>query len=102
MMENLLVKILKNGVKLDNKKIYPTRVKVKKIDKKSMTSIVEITIHDGINHEVKRLMEFIGHEVIKLKRQAIGFLTLDNLKSGEKRKLTNKEVKQLYNIANNK
>lgn len=96
------VKLLKKGIKLDNKKVYPTRVKLKKIDKKNLTSIIEITIHDGINHEVKRLMEAIGHEVIKLKRESFGFLTLGNLKSGEKRPLSIKEVKQLYNMAVNK
>ena len=96
------VKTLKNGIIIDNKKIRPSRVKLKKIDKKSMTSIIEITIHDGINHEVKRLMEAVGHEVIKLKREMFGFLTLAGLKSGEKRMLTTKEVKQLYNMGVNK
>lgn len=96
------VKKLKSGIVLDGKKIKPTRTKLKKIDKKSMTSIIEITIHDGINHEVKKLMEEIGHEVIKLKRETYGFLTLGNLKSGEKRSLTPKEVKQLHNMAINK
>ena len=96
------VKTLKRGVMLDNKKIVPTRVKAKKIDKKSLTTIVEITVHDGINHEVKRLLESVNHEVIKLKRESFGFLTLGTLKSGEKRKLTPKEVKQLYNMAINK
>lgn len=96
------VKTLKRGILIDNKKIYPSRVKVKKIDKKSMTSIVEITIHDGVNHEVKRLMESVGHEVIKLKREMFGFLSLGNLKSGEKRQLSSKEVKKLYNLAKNK
>ena len=96
------VKTLKKGIKIDNKKICPSRVKLKKLDKKNKTSIIEITIHDGINHEVKRLMEAVGHEVIKLKREAFAFLTLGNLKSGEKRALTSKEVKRLYNIANNK
>ena len=96
------IKKLKKGVILDGKKIYPSRVKLKKIDKKNLTSIVEITIHDGINHEVKRLLEFINHEVIKLKRESFGFLTLGNLKSGEKRSLSSKEVKQLYNMSINK
>lgn len=96
------VKALKRGVLIDNKKIYPSRVKVKKNDKKNMTSIIEITIHDGVNHEVKKLMKSVGHEVIKLKRESFGFLTLGNLKSGEKRRLTSKEVKQLYNMAVNK
>ncbi len=96
------VKKLRNGIILDGKKIYPSRVKLKRLDKKNLTSIVEITIHDGINHEVKKLMEAINHEVIKLKREAFGFLTLGNLKSGEKRMLSPKEIKQLYNMAYNK
>ncbi len=96
------VKKIKAGIRIDDKKIYPSRVKLKKIDKQKMTSIVEITIHDGINHEVKRLMEYVGHNVIKLKREAFGFLTLSGLKSGEKRRLTTKEVKQLINMAINK
>ena len=96
------IKTLKNGIKLDNKKIYPSRVKLKKIDKRSLTSIVEITVDDGINHEVKRLMASIGHEVIKLKREMFGFLSLGNLKSGEKRNLSSKEIKKLYNLAKNK
>lgn len=96
------VKTLKKGVKIDNKKICPDRVKIKKINKKNNTTLVEIAIHDGINHEVKKLMEVVGHDVIKLKREAFGFLNLGNLKSGEKRKLTPKEVKRLYNMAKNK
>lgn len=97
------IKILKSGVKIDGVKVYPTRVKLKKMDRKSQTSIVEITIHDGKNHEVKKMFEQIDHEVLKLKREAFGFLTLGNLKSGESRMLSPKEVKQLYNMAiNNK
>lgn len=95
------INTLKKGVMLDNKKIYPSRVKLKKLDKNKLTSIVEITVHDGVNHEVKRLMESINHEIIKLKREVYGFLTLDNLKSGEKRVLSKKEVKKLYNMAIN-
>ena len=95
------IKRLKKGIKIDNKLVYPSRVKLKKLNKKNMTSIVEITIHDGINHEVKRIFESIGHNVIKLKREAFAFLTLGNLKSGERRILTKKEVRQLYNIAVN-
>lgn len=96
------IKKIKKGVKIDNKMVYPSRVKLKKINKKNMTSIVEITIHDGINHEIKKMFESIGHNVIKLKREAFGFLTLGNLKSGERRMLSKKEVKQLYNLATNK
>ena len=93
------INVLKKGIIIDNKKIRPTRIKVKKIDKKKVTCVVEITVHDGVNHEVKKLMENVGHEVLKLKREMFGFITLDGLKSGEKRILTSKEVQRLYALA---
>ena len=96
------IKKIKNGVVIDNVKCIPDRVKLKSIDKKSNTCIVEITIHDGKNHEIKKMFESVNHEVIKLKRESYGFITLDGLKSGEYRKLTLKEVKQLYVLANKK
>lgn len=93
------IKKLKQGILLDGSKVYPSRIKLKKIDKKSLTSIVEITIHEGKNHEVKRIFESIDHEVLKLKRESFAFIGLGNLKSGERRMLTTKEVRQLKNLA---
>ena len=65
-------------------------------------SIVELTIHEGRNHIVKNMFKEIGKEVLKLKREKIAFLDLTGLKSGEYRKLTIKEVKELYAIFNKK
>ena len=90
------IKKIKSGIVIDGIKCIPDRVKLKSADKKSNTCIVEITIHDGRNHEVKRIFESAGYNVIKLKRESIAFLTLQGLSSGEFRKLTIKEVKQLY------
>ena len=89
---------LKNGIVLDGTKCIPKRVKLREFDKKTNTSIVEIVICEGKNHEVKRLFESVSFNVLKLKRERIGFLTLGKLKSGEYRKLNPKEVKQLYDI----
>ncbi len=89
---------LKNGVVLDGTKCIPKRVKLREFDKKTNTSIVEIVICEGKNHEVKRLFESVSFNVLKLKRERIGFLTLGKLKSGEYRKLNPKEVKQLYGL----
>ena len=94
------IKKIKSGVVIDSIKCTPDRVKLKSADKKSNTCIVEITIHDGRNHEVKRIFESAGYNVIKLKRESIAFLTLQGLSSGEFRKLTIKEVKQLYAYTN--
>lgn len=94
------IKKIKSGVVIDGIKCTPDRVKLKSADKKSNTCIVEITIHDGRNHEIKRIFESAGYNVIKLKRESIAFLTLQGLSSGEFRKLTIKEVKQLYAYTN--
>ena len=94
------IKKIKSGIVIDGIKCIPDRIKLKSADKKSNTCIVEITIHDGRNHEVKRIFESAGYNVIKLKRESIAFLTLQGLPSGEFRKLTIKEVKQLYAYTN--
>ena len=94
------IKKIKSGIVIDGIKCTPDRVILKSADKKSNTCIVEITIHDGRNHEVKRIFESAGYNVIKLKRESISFLTLQGLSSGEFRKLTIKEVKQLYAYTN--
>lgn len=91
---------LENGVIIDNSLVKASRVKVKKIDTKNNHSLVEITIHEGKNHQVKKMFEAVGYLVDKLKRERIAFLTTDNLNSGEYRKLSNKEVSKLYVLAN--
>ena len=91
---------LENGVVIDNYLVKASRVKVKKIDTKNNHSLVEITIHEGKNHQVKKMFEAVGYLVDKLKRERVAFLTTDNLNSGEYRKLSNKEVSKLYVLAN--
>ena len=58
--------------------------------------MVELTIHEGRNHQVKRMFEAVGYRVEKLKRERISFLDLKGLNSGEYRYLNPKEVKKLY------
>ncbi|WP_462412079.1 23S rRNA pseudouridine(2605) synthase RluB [Neobacillus sp. Marseille-QA0830] len=90
---------LEKGIKLEDGKTAPAKVKLLSFDKKKQTSIAEITIHEGKNRQVRRMFEAIGHEVIKLKRERYGFLTLSGLSSGEARELTPHEVKQLRTLA---
>lgn len=94
-----LVKSLSNGVVIDGKKTGKARVKIKKIDKKKKSSLIELTIYEGRNHQVKKMFEAIGYKVSKLKREKFAGLTLDGLKSGEYRHLNIKEVKKLYSVA---
>ena len=94
------VRLLKQGINIDGDLCIPDRVKIKSSDDKN--SIVEITIHEGKNHEIKKMFESIGFDVVKLTRVRIGLLTLEDLISGKKRKLKPKEIKQLYALANKK
>ena len=93
---------LKNGVVIDGRKTSKSRVKLKKINKKTKTSLVEITIHEGRNHQVKKMFESIGYAVLKLSRIKFAFLDCKGLKSGEYRELTIKEIKKLYSLSENK
>ena len=90
------INTLKNGIVLDNKKIKPSRVKLKKVDSNTNKSLVEITIHEGLNHQVKRMFESVGFHVEKLTRKQIGFFDIKDLKSGEYRRLTPKEIQKVY------
>jgi 23S rRNA pseudouridine2605 synthase len=86
---------LEKGLKLEDGMTAPAKVKMISVDKKKQTSIIEISIHEGRNRQVRRMFEAIGHKVIKLKRERYGFLTLAGLKAGEARELTPHEVKQM-------
>ena len=86
------------GVVIDGVKTAKSFVKLKKYDKKSNTSLVEVVIHEGRNHQVKKMFNAVGFDVIKLKREMFAFLDVNGLKSGEYRYLSIKEVKQLYSL----
>ncbi len=90
------VRKLCKGVIIDGKKTGKCKVKIKKIDKRKNSSLIEITIYEGRNHQVKKMFEAIGYKVVKLKRESFAGLTLEGLSSGEYRHLTIKEVKRLY------
>lgn len=96
-IENL--KKLQRGIRLEDGKTAPAKVKLLSKDHKANKSICEITIHEGRNRQVRRMFEAIGTPVVKLKRERYAFLDLGNLKPGEYRKLTKHEVKLLRVLA---
>jgi len=93
---------LKNGVVIDGIKTSKAKIRVRKIDKETKTSIVELVIHEGRNHQVKNMFKALGYDVLKLKRERIAFLDVKNLSSGEYRVLNPKEIKQLYVLTQQK
>lgn len=87
-----------NGVLLNGIKTKPAYFKMKNYDKKTDTAYVRVIITEGRNHQVKDMFKSVGKDVQKLTRERYAFLDLGNLKSGEYRKLTIKEVKMLYSL----
>ncbi len=89
---------LASGVIIDGHKTSKAKVKLKKLDKRNNTSVIELVIHEGKNHQVKKMFESIGYEILKLRRERFAFLDVNDLKSGEYRELSIKEVKCLYSL----
>ncbi len=89
---------LERGIVIDGEKMRPDKIKFRKYDIKTNSTYASVILHEGHNHEVKKLFEYINHPVIKLKRESIAFLNVTDLKSGEYRKLSTKEVQKLYSL----
>ncbi len=90
---------LERGVILEDGPTAPAKAKLVSGNREKNTAIVELTIHEGRNRQVKRMFEKIGHPVVKLKRERFAFLTLDGLNAGDYRPLTPHEVKKLRVLA---
>lgn len=87
---------LRNGIVIDNKKTAKARAYI--IDKINEDAMLVIEIYEGRNHQVKKMCEKIGHPVKRLKRVSIGEIELGDLKPGEWRYLTEKELKFLNQL----
>ena len=83
---------LVKGVRVDGERMSMDSVRILESEGNSW---IEVTLHEGKNREVKRLLEAVGHPVAKLKRVALGPLTCKGLDPGEFRALTPKEVRAL-------
>ena len=90
------VESLRQGVIIDEEyKTKPAKVRIMKTDEEKNISRLEITIHEGKNRQVRKMCEAIGKKVIALHRSKIGNIDVKNLKVGQWRYLTKKEVDML-------
>jgi len=87
---------LKKGVKLKEGVTAP--VKVRKIKKVDINSWIEIIIYEGRKRQIRRMLEKVGHPVLKLKRIKVDGLELGELPLGEYRHLTGDEIKRLKTV----
>ena len=91
---------LARGVELDDGMTEPARAQI--VERVPGGTLVEITIHEGRNRQVRRMFDAIGHPVKRLVRRAIGPLELGRLKPGTYRKLSPIEVQTLYRATGTK
>ncbi len=87
---------LSRGIPLEEGKTAPARIR--KIRKTETNSWIEITIHEGRKRQVRRMVEKVGHTVLKLKRIRYAFLTPAGLPPGAFRVLTPGEVQRLKRL----
>lgn len=90
------IKKFDEGLIIDDYKTSSAKLEI--LDFKNGTSLVNITIHEGRNRQVRKMCDAINHKVIKLKRISIGNLKLGDLKTGQWRYLRDDEVQYLYSI----
>lgn len=86
----------RKGLKIDGRMTAEAYIKILKRNRD--TSLLEISIHEGRNRQVRKMCKYIGHPVIQLERVAIGKLELGNLGIGEWRYLTSKEIEYLKKL----
>ncbi len=80
---------------LDGEKIAPVGVEL--ISRNDVSSIVQFTLSEGKNREIRRICETVGVHITKLKRISLGPIRLGDLKTGEYRELTSSELRALKN-----
>jgi len=80
---------LKRGVRVEGDFMAVDRARVIQAENNAW---VELTLHEGKQHEVKRLLEAVGHPVSKLRRVAFGPVTTKGLEPGQYRSLTPDEI----------
>jgi len=83
---------LRRGIELDDGPTAPARVRRLK------GNLIELTIHEGRNRQVRRMCAAVGHPVLELSRVAFGPLRLDGLKTGAHRRLQAAEIERLRSL----
>ena len=88
------------GIELEDGVTAPAEINLIYADKNSAT--LEITIREGRNRQIRRMLASVGCNVKNLTRIKFAFLTLDGIESGKYRRLTSKEIKKLYKLVEDK
>ncbi|MDT4936273.1 MAG: rRNA synthase, partial [Pseudonocardiales bacterium] len=87
---------LRAGVTLEDGPVQVDRFRI--VQTQGARAIVEVVLHEGRNHIVRRLLAAVGHPVERLVRTAIGPVQLGGQRVGSLRELTRAELSELYRL----
>ena len=87
------IRMLRRGVMIDAKLTSPASVRL--IRYETFDSVLLISIHEGRNRQVRKMVDAIGHQVVSLKRVEFGPVSLGDLPAGKWRRLTEAEIRRL-------
>ncbi|MGH3133743.1 MAG: pseudouridine synthase [Gaiellaceae bacterium] len=91
------LRVLREGVELDDGRTAPARARV--LHRGPGSALLELTLHEGRKHQVKRMCEAVGHPVRRLHRSGYAGIDLRGLEPGEWRELAAAEVAALHSLA---
>ena len=94
------LKKIEEGIVLDDGiKTLPAKYRITEKDTEKKQMSLDLTIYEGRNRQIKRMMEALGYKVTRLHRKQLGILRVDDLRQGEYRLMKPYEVKQMRTLA---
>jgi pseudouridine synthase len=99
MPDERAIERLRAGIPLDGRRTRPATVALLNAGRADREGVLQITIQEGRNRQVRRMCEAVGHPVQRLKRTRVGPITDRRLKPGEWRELSADEVRRLRTTA---
>ncbi len=100
-LTNEILNRLRNGVEIDGKQTAHCIIKrgrvAKKMNRTDNSQLLSMTLHEGRNREIRKMIESTGAKVLSLERIRYKNILLGNLKNGRHRKLAKSEIKDLQN-----
>lgn len=96
------IELCEKGLRTKDEVYQPVKISNVKVDAEKKITHFDIVLYEGKNRQIRKMMEHLHHDVMKLHRFRIGPLNIGNLSSGSYRVLTQEEIKRLLHSAERK
>jgi 23S rRNA pseudouridine2605 synthase len=87
--------LMEKGIEIENGQIAYALARI--VDFEGKNTVLEIVLHQGLNRQIRKMLEFLGHPVISPKRLSMGPVDLQGLKKGQFKYIKPKQVQQIQN-----